>query len=132
MTDDHQVTHNELRDRLDYLTTHSEKIQDKIFDKIESVIDKQTNTQAHFNRWFFFLCGSLATIVSLVLASISATHDSLRKTGIENTTRIAVLEKVEVPPPEVKLRFQQLEDDARNRERQLDEHIKRPRHGIHD
>ena len=119
MTD--EVTHQEIRDRIDRMEQHNEETHGILFQKMEKV-------SANFNRWFIWTVGLLVGVLGMLIVSNQQVHTALSQITTANTTRIAILEELEVPPPEVIHRFEVLERDAENRERQLDAHIEQTGH----
>ena len=113
--------HQQIYDRIDRMEEHNEHTHELLFNKISDV-------QTHFNKWFFALLGMLITVLLAMVAVNGDTHEAMRETLITNSTRIAVQEQKRVPPPEVVQRFERIEEDAANREKQLDDHIKEPGH----
>jgi len=100
---------------------HTSHTTDVLFSRIEGI-------RVSNNKWVLWLVGGFMTVLLAIVGTNVQTHNRIIEALAVNSARIHVLQTVQVPPPEVLVRFDQLERDASNRERQLDSHINSPGH----
>ena len=115
------ITHKDISDRIDRLEEHNISTHRQLFDKVSSM-------QVSNNKWIFWFGGAIVSVLVAIVSSNMSTHRQILNVLGDHEGRLRVREQIRVPPPEVILDIKNIKEDARNRERQLDEHVKNGEH----